>query len=191
MQVFKVVLELPEWVGKVLENAPSVYPTIEARMQLAIELSRRNVQYETGGPFGAAIFNVQTNQLVAPGVNLVVSANCSIAHAEVLAIMLAQQRVGHWMLGSSGMSPYQLVTSAEPCAMCLGAVQWAGVGSLVCGAREEDARRIGLDEGLKPTHWVEGLQGRGIGVIQDIGREEASSILFQYHERGGIIYNGR
>ena len=64
-------------------------------------------------------------------------------------------------------------------------------GSLVCGAREEDARRIGLDEGLKPTHWVEGLQRRGIGVIQDIGREEASSILFQYHERGGITYNGR
>ncbi len=96
MEVFKVVLELPEWVDRVLENAPSVYPTIEARMQLAIELSRWNVQYETGGPFGAAIFNVQTNQLVAPGVNLVVSANCSIAHAEVLAIMLAQQRVGHW-----------------------------------------------------------------------------------------------
>ena len=191
MQFPQIVLLLPEWVQTFLPHADKVYPTVEERMQLVIELSRLNVRYGTGGPFGAGVFNCQTNQLVAPGVNLVVSANCSVAHAELVAIMIAQRMVGQFDLGAKGMPTYELVTSTEPCAMCLGAIPWSGVRRFVCGAREEDARSIGFNEGPKPPNWLQLFERLGITVLQDTCRKEASLVLRQYYESGGTIYNGR
>ena len=34
---------------------------------------------------------------------------------------------------------FELVTTTEPCAMCLGAIPWSGLSSVVCGARDQDA----------------------------------------------------
>jgi tRNA(Arg) A34 adenosine deaminase TadA len=75
--------------------------------------------------------------------------------------------------------------------MCLGAVPWAGILRLVCGARHEDAVRIGFDEGDKPVDWKEGLTRRGIEVVVDVKRAEAAAVLSAYAATGGIIYNGR
>jgi tRNA(Arg) A34 adenosine deaminase TadA len=160
-------------------------------MRLAIELSRLNVEHGTGGPFGAGIFDLSTNRLVAPGVNLVTTANLSAAHAEVVAIMVAQQVVGHFDLGGQGRPPYELVASTEPCAMCFGSVPWSGVRQLVCGARDEDARSIGFDEGPKMSDWVSSLEQRGISVVRDTCRDEAAAVLRNYAESGGEIYNAR
>lgn len=158
-------------------------------MGLAVKLAKLNVEHQTGGPFGAGIFELKVGRLVAVGVNLVESSNCSLAHAEMLAIALAQRVVGRYDLGIEEGAAYELVTSTEPCAMCLGAVPWSGVRSVVCGARDEDARRIGFDEGSKPEHWVESLESRGIRVVRDVLREEAQAVLLDYHKRGGLIYN--
>jgi tRNA(Arg) A34 adenosine deaminase TadA len=125
------------------------------------------------------------------GVNVVVPSNCSVAHAEVLAIVAAQQAVGHYDLGAEGMPACELVTSTEPCAMCLGAVVWSGVRSLVCGAREEDATSVGFDEGPKPADWAAALAARGIAVTRDVLRDESAAVLRQYAESGGPIYNSR
>jgi tRNA(Arg) A34 adenosine deaminase TadA len=114
-----VVLRLPDWVEDTL--ADRVYPTVEDRMRLAVELSRLNVRHGTGGPFGVAIFDRETGELLASGVNLVVAANCSVFHAEMVAIMVAQQMVGGFDLGGEDRKPYELVASTELCAMCLGA----------------------------------------------------------------------
>ena len=75
--------------------------------------------------------------------------------------------------------------------MCLGALPWSGIRSLVCGARDEDARSIGFDEGEKPVQWIEALENRSIKVTRDILRDTAKAILKQYVDEGGIIYNGR
>ncbi|HET7479564.1 MAG TPA: nucleoside deaminase, partial [Rubrobacteraceae bacterium] len=64
-----VVLSLPGWVEEYLPDPEREYPTEEDRMRLVIELSRLNVEHGTGGPFGAAIFDLETNRLVAPGIN--------------------------------------------------------------------------------------------------------------------------
>lgn len=75
--------------------------------------------------------------------------------------------------------------------MCLGAIPWSGVRGVACGARDEDARAIGMDEGSKPPDWARALMSRGIEVHVDICRDEATSVLQDYAGRGGIIYNGR
>jgi len=90
-------------------------------------------------------------------------------------------------LGGREGSAYELVTSTEPCVMCLGAVCWSGVRQIVCGARDEDAREIGFDEGPKPQNWVRSLESRGIIVIQDVLREQAKAVLTEYRKRGGVI----
>jgi hypothetical protein len=65
------------------------------------------------------------------------------------------------------------------------------VERLICGARDEDARAIGFDEGDKPPDWTQRLRARGIEVITDLRREEAAEVLASYARAGGVIYNGR
>lgn len=155
-------------------------------MDLVLELAARNID-DGGGPFAAAVFD-RDGRLLGPGVNRVIPSSAAVAHAEIVAIAVAGQRVASWNLGAGGWS--QLVTSTEPCAMCLGAVPWSGVMSLVTGARDSDARAVGFDEGDKPPDWAELLQARGIEVIRDVGRGEAARLLKEYSRSGGEIYNG-
>lgn len=183
------VLSLPEWVDGFLRDPDKVYPTEEERMRLVIELARLNVEKGTGGPFGAAIFDMESDRLIAPGVNLVEAVNCSVVHAEIVAIMIAQKITGYYDIEGGGIPPCELVSSSEPCAMCFGAIPWSGVNRLVCGAREDDVRYIGFDEGPKMSAWARSLESRGIEVVQDVCREEAVKVLRQYQETGGLIYN--
>jgi len=181
---------LPQWVHNILPGSEVVCSSVEERMDLAITLAANNIR-NNGGPFGAAVFEQQSGRLVAPGINLVLQSNCSVVHAEIVAIMLAQQKVASFDLGAEGLPDYQLVSTTEPCAMCLGAIPWSGINSLVCGARDEDARSIGFDEGDKPDAWFKKLQARSISVTRDILRDKARAVMQQYVDEGGIIYNGR
>jgi tRNA(Arg) A34 adenosine deaminase TadA len=190
MSVWEVKWRLPQWAEQELASEPRDWPTVEQRMGWVIQMARRNVEQGTGGPFAAGIFERENGRLVACGVNQVMAQCSSAAHAEMLALALAQQRLGLYDLGGAGMPAYELVSSVEPCAMCLGAIPWSGVRYLVCGARDEDARAVGFDEGDKPAHWVEALERRGISVMCDVLREEAYTVLRQYQQSGGVIYNG-
>lgn len=185
----KVVLQLPRWIEGALAEAEQAYPTVEERMRLIIKLSQLNIEHQTGGPFGAGIFESKSGLLISVGVNLVESVDCSIAHAEMVAIAVAQRVIGSYDLGCEKDVAYQLVTSTEPCAMCLGAIPWSGVRSVVCGARDEDARSIEFDEGHKPSDWINSLESRGIHVVRDVLREQAKAVLLEYGKRGGLIYN--
>jgi tRNA(Arg) A34 adenosine deaminase TadA len=180
------IITLPDWVAQFLQSQPTTYRTIEDRMRLAIDLSRHNVGHHTGGPFGAAVFDTQNGTLISVGVNVVITSHCSLAHAEMTAISIAQQKLATHDLASKG--EFQLVSSCQPCAMCLGAIPWSGVKSLVCGARGQDAKAIGFDEGAKPAEWTKQLQKRGIEVTLDILRAEAKAVLNAYNSANGIIY---
>ena len=120
-------------------------------MRLAIELALQNLERRTGGPFGAGVFERDTGRLVALGVNLVEPAACSIAHAEAVAVALAQQVRKTHDLAAPGLPPVELVCSAQPCCQCFGIVWWSGVTGLVIGARAEDVEGIaGFHEGPLP-----------------------------------------
>ncbi|MXS86377.1 nucleoside deaminase [Nitrosomonas sp. HPC101] len=162
----------------------------EARMDYVLELMRINMATE-GGPFAAAVFERDSGLLIAAGANRVVPSRCSAAHAEMLALSLAQAKLGHHDLGADGLPACELVTSAEPCVMCLGAVIWSGVRSLVCAARSSDVGAIGFDEGPRPENWINELEARGITVTTDLLRDAACTLLHDYIAHNGVIYNAR
>jgi tRNA(Arg) A34 adenosine deaminase TadA len=184
----EICFRMPPWIEQFIATAPNVFPGVEERMRFVIALARENVRHGTGGPFAAAVFD-GNGQLVAPGINLVTVANCSVLHAEIVALMLAQKSLARYDLGDGGKQRFDLVATTEPCAMCFGALPWSGVQQLVCGARDEDARAIGFDEGPKLPDWVSALNSRGIAVQRDVLREEAAAVLRDYAAAGGVIYN--
>ncbi len=166
-------------------------PAVRDRMMFVIDLAATNVLNQTGGPFGAAVFESTTGRLVSIGVNVVAWMNCSLAHAEMVALANAQRIVGHFDLGAAGMPPFELVSSCEPCAMCYGALPWSGIRKVLCGARACDATAIGFDEGQKPKNWVTALTHRGITVRRDLCRVEAVAVLDHYKRGRGAVYNAR
>jgi len=190
MYLPEITIRLPAWVKPFLDGQPQIFPSREDRMRLTIELSNLNVRHASGGPFGAAVFD-KGGRLVAPGMNLVVSSGCSLLHAETAALAFAQKVLGRYDLGAGGTLPYELYASAEPCAMCFGAILWSGVSALICGARSEDALAIGFDEGDKPADWTASLEKRGIRVELDLLRPEAVAVLLEYLSSGGKLYNPR
>src|SRR5688500_15624912 len=76
-------IDYPAWVDSVVDW-DRAYATDEERMRLAIGLSRENVERETGGPFGAAIFESESGRLVSVGMNSVVRLNNCTLHGEVM-----------------------------------------------------------------------------------------------------------
>lgn len=177
----------PDWVREVV-GADKGYLSSEAMMGVAIRLARENVVRGSGGPFGAAVFEADSGRLLAVGVNCVVGSQNSVLHAEILALMLAEKRVGSHTL-SCVAGGCVLATSCEPCAMCLGAILWSGVSRLVCGATRGDAQRIGFDEGPVFDASYAYLEERGIAVARGVLREDARSVLESYAANAGAIYN--
>jgi tRNA(Arg) A34 adenosine deaminase TadA len=181
-----LVLSVPGWIDAAVADFSGPLETDDDRMALAIALSNFNID-RGGGPFGAVVF--AGPRVAAAGVNRVVDTGFSIAHAEIIALMRAQQAI--YGGGAAAGEPFSLVTTTEPCCQCFGAVVWSGVGRLVCGATTEDAEAIGFDEGPKPDAWPATLERRGIEVTLGVRREEARAVLGEYARRGGPIYGMR
>lgn len=187
----QVHLTLPAWVHEHVDTART-YPGDEAKVTLAIELSRLNVEAASGGPFGAAVFDAQ-DRIIAVGVNRVLPHACSLAHAETMAYMLAQGRTQrprlNQTLEGAPCGPITMATSSQPCCQCYGATVWAGIDRLLIGARAEDVEALTeFDEGPLPTDWVGELERRGIAVVRDLQRDAARAVLRTYGEQGGLKY---
>jgi len=183
----QVHLTLPSWMHDAVDPQ-AVCADDEAKVALAIELSRRNVAEETGGPFGAAVFDEATGRLIGIGVNRVLQQNCSAAHAEMMAYMTAQSRTQKARLNEDG-TRIVLATSSQPCCMCYGATFWAGIDTLLIGARSEDVMTLtAFDEGPLPADWIGELQRRGIAVRRDVLRERAREVLDAYGRSGARTY---
>lgn len=187
----QVHLTLPAWVHESVDTSRA-YAGDEAKVALAIHLSRMNIEAGSGGPFGAAVFGPD-DRIISVGVNRVLPHTCSLAHAETMAYMLAQQRTQRPRLNEDAVGehigPITLATSSQPCCQCYGATMWAGVDRLVIGARSEDVESLTeFDEGPLPADWVGELEQRGIAVVRDVHREDARAVLRAYGESGGDRY---
>ncbi|HQW60106.1 MAG TPA: nucleoside deaminase [Thermomonas sp.] len=187
----QVHLTLPAWVHDAVDTARD-YPSDADKVGLAIALSRQNIEAQSGGPFGAAVFGPD-HRVIAVGVNRVLAHACSVAHAEMMACMLAQGRTQRPRLnrnaGGATVGPITLASSSQPCCQCYGATVWAGIDRLLIGARAEDVMALTeFDEGPLPADWVGELNARGIEVVRDIQRDAACAVLRAYGELGGQRY---
>lgn len=181
-------ISLPDWVPHWLAGQPPCADD-DSKMRLAIALARENVRHGSGGPFGAAVFNLDNDELIAVGVNRVVPLNNSVLHAEIMALMLAEARLHHYSLRAAGMPRYGLFSSSAPCAMCLGATLWSGVRRLAYAASHLDAMNLGFDEGPVYPSSFRYLEARGIDIVPELLREEACEVFSYYRQQHGTIYN--
>jgi tRNA(Arg) A34 adenosine deaminase TadA len=111
----------------------------EKFMREAIRLSLQMMRRGKGGPFGAVV--VRNGKIVGRGFNQVTSANDPTAHAEIVAIRAACQRLKTFQLEDC-----ELYTSCEPCPMCLSAIYWARLGSIFYGNTRKEAAKIDFDD---------------------------------------------
>jgi len=134
-------------------------------MARAIQLSIENVRSGQGGPFGAVV--VQNGSIIAEGVNQVTLSTDPTAHAEVLAIRRACEKLRVFELKSC-----ELYTSCEPCPMCLGAIYWARLSRVYFANSAADATRIGFDDSFVYQEIAQPYSQRKIPMIQMM-REQA------------------
>ena len=190
MKKNSLTLSLPEWIDDFLKQYQFPLVSNEERMRFVLKLTLQNIEKTTGGPFGAAVFERESGQLVSVGVNVVLKQGCSAAHAEMMAIMLAPQELGTHDLGIAELPEFQLVTSGKMCAMCLGSVVWSGVREVLASAQPEDVENIvGFDEGPAPGDYDQQLEKRGISSNPSLLREEGCEVLQRYVELEGGVYN--
>jgi guanine deaminase len=151
----------------------------KAFMVRAIQLSVDNVRTGRGGPFGTVI--VKEGIGIAEAVNQVTATNDPTAHAEMLAIRQACQK-----LHSFELRGCDLYTSCEPCPMCLGAIYWARIDKVYFGNLAADAAKIGFDDSAIYAEITQPHSQREIPMIQMM-REEALAAFRAWEENPGKI----
>lgn len=108
-------------------------------MHHALDLAVDNVRNGQGGPFAAVV--AREGAMIATGTNRVTTEHDPTAHAEVMAI-----RKACTMLDDYRLDGCTLVTTCEPCPMCMGAVYWARLDRVVYAATRAEAAEAGFDD---------------------------------------------
>lgn len=163
-----------EYIGKTISN--------DEALSLAIELATNNAE-QGGGPFGCVIVSPD-NAIAGIGINSVVESHDSTAHAEVVAIRSAQQRIQ-----SHSLNDHSLYTSCAPCIMCFGVIYWSGVKRVIAGATKEDAESLGFLEGpMSPELWQAAARDKSIEFLSRAEHPNATTPFQKYKELGGVIY---
>lgn len=122
-----------------MNQLPYTHEQLLHWMERAVDLSKKNAEGAAGGPFGAIV--VKAGEIVAEGANSVLALNDPTAHAEVMAIRKACEKLGSFQLEGC-----IIITSCEPCPMCLGAIYWARPDAVYFANSRQDAASIGFDD---------------------------------------------
>ena len=104
---------------------------------MAIELSKKNLKSNHGGPFGAVV--VKNGKVIGRASNAVLKSKDPTAHAEIMAIRDACKKIK-----SYDLSGCELYTSCYPCPMCLAAIIWSNIKMVYYGNTKIDAANIGF-----------------------------------------------
>jgi tRNA(Arg) A34 adenosine deaminase TadA len=191
-----VHLTMPDWIAEFAEKSQQA-KTAEDRLALAVELSRRNVEAKTGGPFGSALYTPD-GEVYAIGVNRVFPQDSSVLHGEMMAYLRALARyhtelsrsVGGYRLSSGGLI---LATSCDPCVQCwmatLDLARFGFVSGMDRAGHADDARSIKFDEGELPPDAERILREKGIVLTDRALRDDAARVLQAFLNSGALIYN--
>lgn len=134
-------------------------------MRRALELAQIGV--DAGGPFGAVV--VKNGEIVGEGYNQVTPNNDPTAHAEIVAIRNACEKLNSFQLDDC-----TLYTSCEPCPMCFGAIYWARPQRVFFAATHADAARVGFDDSFiyeEMTRPIEARKIKSVNLMRAEGLE--------------------
>lgn len=149
-----------------LEDESQQYDTY---MRLAIDKAQEGIRHHQN-PVAACI--VKQGEVIACVYNAVLQHQDVTAHAEMLAIRAACQR-----LNSLDLSGCVLYCTLEPCPMCFSASHWANIDKIVYGARREDAMRFGLGGTSISAHAIKKLGNSPITLVGDTLRDANISVF--------------
>jgi tRNA(Arg) A34 adenosine deaminase TadA len=153
-----------------MENTSSDY-----FMKRAIELALKNVRDGNGGPFAAII--VKDNEIVSEGVNSVHPNNDPTAHAEIVAIRKACEKLNDFQLKEC-----ELYTTCEPCPMCLGAIYWARPEKVFYASTKSDAALAGFDDSFIYDEISLPMESRKIPMFKLL-REDSLQIFEEWNQK--------
>ncbi len=155
---------------------------ISIALDHSLREARRGVRLGHGGPFGAII--VKGNRMVASGHNTVIRDSDPTAHAEINVIRRAAKK-----LGLSGLRGVTLVTSSEPCPLCLAAAYWAGIKEIRYVLPKPVADKYGFRDGLFYAELAKKREARRIKMTQARELVAAGEAVFaEWKKRGGKLY---
>ena len=143
-------------------------------MLKAIELSVSSAN-NAGGPFGCVI--VKDNKIIAEGSNKVTSSNDPTAHAEIVAIRDACQKLNTYNLSGS-----DLYSSCEPCPMCLSAIYWSHIDNIFYANTRDDAKKINFDDSFIYSEFSKKIEDRKIPIKQML-RDEALKVFELWNKK--------
>lgn len=150
-------------------------------MHEAIQLSLKSIYTNEGGPFGCVV--VKGDEIVGRGNNKVTSANDPTAHAEIIAIRDACNRLKTFQLCDC-----EIYTSCEPCPMCMGAIYWARLKKVYFANTRTDAAEAGFDDSMIYDELTCDHAVRKIPAIA-LGRPEAIKVFEAWkNKEDKIIY---
>ena len=149
-------------------------------MEIANENAKKGIEKKQGGPFGAVIVDKEGN-IISNGNNKVLLNHDPTAHAEIVAIRNACEKLGTYDLNGC-----VLYTSCEPCPMCLSAAIWANIKKIYYGCTKEDANSIGFRDDII----YEFLKGENKSLVdlENIDRNECIKVFEKYNKENGVIY---
>ena len=142
---------------------------------MAIDLSREGMNKGQGGPFGCIV--VKGEEVIGKGWNSVTSFNDPTAHAEVVAIRNACNKLGHFQLDGC-----EIYTSCEPCPMCLGAIYWARPSKVYFANNRNDAKDAGFDDSFIYDELNLAPEKRSIKMMQ-LDLDDAKKIFEEWKSK--------
>jgi tRNA(Arg) A34 adenosine deaminase TadA len=150
-------------------------PDDESLLRRAFDVARRS---RLGGdhPFGSVLAGPDGAVLMEQGNGFTSEGHDMTAHAERLLASRASRTYGAAMLADC-----TLYTSAEPCAMCAGAIYWAGIGRVVYGQGERDLKALTGAHAENPTldlpcRTVFAAGQRAVAVVGPMLEDEAAAL---------------
>jgi tRNA(Arg) A34 adenosine deaminase TadA len=149
--------------------------TERALMRHAVRLSAERMRQGAGGPFGAVI--VKDGEVIAEGWNKVTSSNDPTAHAEVVAIRAACEK-----LGSFSLEGCEIYASCEPCPMCLAAIYWARLDRIYFANTRDEAAAIGFDDEFLYREIPKAIEARSIPT-KHLELPEAKAVFAEWQKK--------
>lgn len=144
-------------------------------LKKSIELSRKNILDNVGGPFGAII--TKDGKVIAEGSNQVTSSNDPTAHAEMVAIRKACQT-----LQTFDLAGCEIYSSCEPCPMCLSAIYWARLDKIYFANSRQDAASIGFDDDFIYQEIPKTLETRSL-PCEHVVSAEAKTVFKEWMDK--------